>query len=364
MIKLVTLKQKLYINEDYEVITLQESLSLLETLSEISVDTETTGLNSHTEELLLTQLGNYKYQVVIDNTTVDILHYKELLETKFLIFQNAQFDLQFLFKHNIYPIKVYDTLLAECIITGGFGDEQDKKDVKAEFNLKVAEKFIDRKLGLDDLTLKYCNTTLDKSIRSDIATLGLTNRVIKYAADDIKYLGMIKQAQLDIIKSYTSLYNIDGKIIDLEMDAVLVFSRMCYNGIILNDVKYRKEVLDIVKKDVAASLSDLDAIVLNEPMLKRYHYVQGDLFFQARQTEINWNSSTQKLKILQVLDPQIESTNDQEIRKRFKLHDIFPIISKYNKSRKLESSFGEKFLSFINKKTKRMHPSVWQILNY
>jgi len=64
------------------------------------------------------------------------------------------------------------------------------------------------------------------------------------------------------------------------------------------------------------------------------------------------------------LDPQIESTNDQEIRKRFKLHDIFPIISKYNKSRKLESSFGEKFLSFINKKTKRMHPSVWQILNY
>ena len=362
MIKLVTNQLNIY-KDYYDIITVEESLGILNNLEELSVDTETTGFDPYTKNLLLTQLGDQDVQIVIDNTSVSIKHYKSLLESKLLILQNAQFDLRFLFKNNIYPTKIYDTLLAECIITGGYGDDADKKDVKKEFNSKIASKFIERGLALDDLAEKYCGITLDKSIRGEINRIGITNRVIKYAADDIKYLPGIKKEQLKIIDSFKNKYKIDGKIIELEMKVALVIARMCYNGIIVDSNKYQKEVLEKVAQEVEDSTNSLDDIVLKEDRLKKYQFSQGNLFFQSRKTEINWNSSAQKLVILKLLDDSIESTGDTEIRKRFKDHEIFSNLSKYNKSKKLESSFGKKFLSHINTKTGRMHPSVWQILS-
>jgi ribonuclease D len=106
-------------------------------------------------------LGDDKKQFVIDATTVDIRVYKELLETKLVILQNAKFDLRFLYHYRIVPKRIYDTFLVERILTA-----------------------------------------IDKTIRGNIHREGLSTRVIRYAADDVKYLGEIKRKQQEKLKEF------------------------------------------------------------------------------------------------------------------------------------------------------------------
>ena len=81
MIYLVTHNPQLFENDLYKVISEEESLQLLENLTEVGVDTETGGIDPHTKQLLLVQLGCYDFQVVIDCRTVDITFYKDFLES-------------------------------------------------------------------------------------------------------------------------------------------------------------------------------------------------------------------------------------------------------------------------------------------
>lgn len=82
MIYLVTGNSSLFNSEDaeYTIISIEESLKLLNSLSIIGVDTETEGIDVHTKKLLLAQFGCFDFQVVVDCRTIDIINYKELLE--------------------------------------------------------------------------------------------------------------------------------------------------------------------------------------------------------------------------------------------------------------------------------------------
>ena len=115
MIYLVTNNPNLVTNDLYEVISIKRSLELLDPLEIIGVDTETSGIDVHTKQLLLLQLGCFDFQVVIDCRTVDVLEYKSFLENnkKLWLFWNAKFDLKFFLKHNIIIDNIYDGFLAE-----------------------------------------------------------------------------------------------------------------------------------------------------------------------------------------------------------------------------------------------------------
>ena len=88
MIYLVTDNQSLFDSEntDYKVISVEQSLSLLEPLSVIGVDTETEGIDVHTKKLLLAQFGCFDFQIVVDCRTIDITCYKSLLEREDKLF--------------------------------------------------------------------------------------------------------------------------------------------------------------------------------------------------------------------------------------------------------------------------------------
>ena len=79
MIYFVTNEQRIF--ESFKIISVEESLRLLNTLSIVGVDTETKGLDPYTGTLLSLQLGCKEFQVVIDCTTIDIKKYKEFLES-------------------------------------------------------------------------------------------------------------------------------------------------------------------------------------------------------------------------------------------------------------------------------------------
>ena len=99
MIYLVTRQQILFPSEIYEVISVEKSIEILQSLSIIGLDTETTGFDPYTKELVSVQMGNKDFQVFIDTTTVDILKYRVLFESdeKLFILHNAKFDLKFLY---------------------------------------------------------------------------------------------------------------------------------------------------------------------------------------------------------------------------------------------------------------------------
>ena len=103
MIYLVTNKLELFESNLYKIITVEESISMMNPCQMLQVDTETDGRDCHINKLLCIQFGSKKYdfQIVVDCSTIDISQYKEILETKGLILQNAKFDLQFFYSNNI-----------------------------------------------------------------------------------------------------------------------------------------------------------------------------------------------------------------------------------------------------------------------
>ena len=79
MIYFVTGEKSLFESEAYKIISVEESLRLLNPLTIVGIDTETQGFSPFLKKLLLLQLGNRDFQVVIDCTTIDVTLYKEYI---------------------------------------------------------------------------------------------------------------------------------------------------------------------------------------------------------------------------------------------------------------------------------------------
>lgn len=340
MIYLVTLQKQLFENyKDIEICDIDKSLNILWTLPSIGVDTETEGFDPHTCNLICIQLGNAENQFVVDLESISIQCYKELLETKELLLQNAKFDLRFLYKQKIFPNKIYDTFLAECVLTTGIEN---------------------RELSLEALAKSYCGVQLNKEIRGKIHAERLSSRVIKYAAEDVAYLHEIREKQSIKITELQL-----EEVLNLENEAVKVFAKMEFDGVLLDQKKWLS-VADKTELEVIKLSKELDDIVENEPKLKKYipRYVQGDLFGEAnRDLGINWSSNAQKLEILKTLGLKVDSVDERSLLKNKKEHIIVPKLLDYSKQAKLATAFGRDFLKFVNKNTGRIHSDIWQILS-
>jgi len=341
MIYLVSNSIDLIPNEVYSTSTIDKCLEYFKDHKIIQLDTETTGFDPHTSRLLTIQLGDKTNQWVLEMASIDIQRLKPLLEDKdrTFILQNAKFDLRFFYKHNIFIQNVYDTFLVECILNTGLDDAP---------------------LGLDDLAMKYCGAVLDKTIRGNIHKEGLSTRVIKYAADDVKYLETIREKQLEQV-AYWQL----EKVVWLENEVTKVFARIEYTGISIDKHKWL-EVSKITEANTVRCIKELDDIVLNEPKLAKWcpKYVQTNMFdFEQRVLTINWSSNSQKLAILQALGLDVEDVGDRTLQKNKTKHPIVPKLIEYVKNAKLATAFGRKFLEYVNKSTGRIHYTVWQILS-
>lgn len=165
MIYLVTTQQQLFENELYKIIGVEESLRLLEPLTIVGLDSETTGLDPFTKELKLLQLGCFDFQIVIDCTTIDVRCYKEYLESnRLFVGWNLKFDLKWLFKYKIVPRKAYDGFLAEKLMWLGYPTGMHSMSLKSA-------------------GIQYLNIELDKTVRGQIIwKKELTDEIIKYAA--------------------------------------------------------------------------------------------------------------------------------------------------------------------------------------
>jgi DNA polymerase-1 len=348
MIYLVTNQQAMFSPSGYSMATVQESLDYLKTLDVIGFDTETRGMDPYTKELLSMQLGDNEKQFVIDCSTVNPKLYKELLETKELIMHNAKFDLRFLYYYQIVPTKIYDSFLVERILTTG---------------IDTARR------SLDAVTYKYCKIELDKTVRGHIHREGLSTRVIKYAADDVKYLHQIKRKQEVALEEMKLT-----KTASLDNQFVLVLAYIEYCGMFMVKEEWQKKCKDDLK-DLNAVKEKLDEFILeNKDKYGSYIDNQLSLFEEGTKCKLNWASSKQVIPFMQSLGVDT-LTKDKEtglmkhsIDKKVlgpqkKKHPIISTYIEYTEHQKVVSTYGENWFDYINPVTGRIHTNYTQIMN-
>lgn len=354
MIYLVTNQKELFNRDEITLVSVEESLALLHNLDRVGLDTETSGLDPYIDNLLSLQLGNKEFQVVVDASTVDVRKYKEFLESdRTFLGWNLKFDLKFLFRKGIYPKRVYDGYLGEKLLYLGYP------------------------AGIHGLSLKaagenYLGIELDKSIRGKIIYLGLTADVVKYGADDVKYLEDI------ILKQWEELKKKDlTRAIKVENKFVLPLAYMEYCGVKL-DVDKWKAKMEMDNEKYQKSIKALnDWVCRNLPNDRRFTKVelQGDLFTGYNtdpQCIINWDSPKQVIPLFKELGFDLDTKDKKSgemkdsvdakiIEPQKHVSDIAPIYLDYKAASKVVGTYGENFLEQINPVSGRIHTNFQQM---
>ena len=356
MIYLVTLNQELFNNDAYKIISVKESLEILEPLQIVGLDTETSGLDCWTKELLSVQLGCRYFQVVIDCKTIDILQYKEYLESdRLFIGWNLKFDLKFLYRKFIIPKNVYDGYLAEKMQWVGYPSGMHS-------------------LSLKSAGYEYLGIELDKSVRGKIIYQGLNTETIIYSANDVAYLEDIRNKQLERLKEKDLL-----TALEYENRFVRVLAYIEYCGVKL-DVKRWKKKMDNDQKILNEKLKILNKWVEEHyPNNEQFCKIdlQGDLFREeAFDTDpkciINWNSPQQVIPLLEAegLDLLVKdketgkmkkSVDAKVIKPQKDKSDIVQPYTEFSEAQKVVSTYGEEFIKQINPISSRLHTQYNQI---
>lgn len=379
-IYVVTGQRQLFDSNLYKVISVEESLKLLDSLTIVGLDTETKGINPHDGTLLSLQLGNRDFQIVIDCTTVNILLYKEYLESdRLFIFWNAKFDLKWLFKYKIVPNKVYDGFLGEKLLWLGYPivlspdmwdriqePRYDYVSAKAEGKKNTKDYYIIR------MTLKkagelYLGIELDKTIRGQIIWRGLDDQVIEYAALDVKYLEDIMSEQQKALKEKGLM-----RAMECENKFIVPLAYMEFCGIKLDIDKWKNKMAKD-KKTLEEVIEKMNQWLIENDPSSKYIYVnlQGDLFaenpFDTKpKVSINWNSAPQVIPVLKKYGVEVaiedkdkggekDSINEKVIAPQKDKCSLIPLYLEYKGLMKLVTTYGQNFIDQINNNTGRIH---------
>ena len=323
---------------EYESASVEEILDYFEDKDQVEVDTETTGFDPHSKEIITLQLGDIDRQYVIDVRTVAIKHFKDLIESKLCLLQNAKFDYKILYKNDIVLNEVYDTMLAEQIIFNGFKE---------------------RGSSLKALNENYLGVEMEKETRGTFSSLRgdpLKDRQIRYAGTDVARLSMIKRLQQRYIRKY-DLHNA----IELAMKVIHPLADMELNGMRLD----QKEWMGVANKKEQKLINleyKMDRYLVDEGVYQP-NKLGSDLFGnKTRVLDINYGSPKQVKETLISLGMDVDSTGARTLKK-LKDNKFVELLLDHRELAKKVSTYGEKFLEYINRNTGRVHTSFWQIKN-
>lgn len=429
MVYLVSKNKSLFKSELYKTISFAQALAMLLPLKEVQVDSETTGLDCHTKVLLTLQLGCTEFQIVFDWTTLtkdEKRHIKEYMESdRLFIGHNLIFDLTFLYKQNIWPNHIYDTMIGEQLIFLGYprvlttdlvndlGIEFPGYEyVVPEAAAGVAkEPYWELSYSLKATAKRRINVDIDKTVRGKIINEGLTEDVVLYAGGDVMWLEKIKDAQqIELEKQELT----KAMLFECEFIKSLAYVKYC--GVKLDPVKWTDK-MNKDQADLKKAVEELDKFVCDldeQGYIYRYatskkererivslgferfpekdtefecwrykikgmfaHInLQGSLFEEyddiGLKCDINWSSYKQVIRLFELLGIQVKTFDKKTKREKKSIEEKliapqekdFPIISvflRYQAASKVVSTYGQNWLNAINPVTRRIHVELHSI---
>ena len=324
--------------------TIEQCLEYFKDKKEIGLDTETFGFDVFTCRMICIQLGDRDNQFVIEYSSSNVKRLKPLLEDNSKVFlgHNLKFDFRFFLYEGIIINSIYDTYISEQILWNGY------KNMKK---------------SLDYVSERYTGVFLDKSIRGNIHKEGLSDRVIFYSADDVKYLLQIKEKQLERAINWGLTRSIQLNNLFVPVIAYLEFS-----GFKLDETKWNEKITKDSKK-LNEKLTILNNYIL-EHKITEFIEPQLDIWNPVG-ANINWNSPKQVIRLFQILgiDTRILDKDSGEIKntvnatfleKKVNEHPLIKIYIEYRELLKRNSTYGKNWFKFINPVTGRIHTKFQQ----
>ena len=318
---------------EYELIQDQSRLAqvaeLLTTEKVLGIDTETTGLDPYTVDLLLLQISTADKVYIVDCKRVVPLALKAVLENPEIlkIAQNAKFEYVMLRQQvGITLNGIFDTMLAERLLTAG----------------------ISREISLKAIAQKYIGAVLDKSVRESfykLAAVGdayLAPEQLHYAARDAYIMIPIWKQMLPGLKKQGLL-----PVADLEFKCIPAVGDMELAGVQIDVARWRNIISGVaVQREKAAE--ELTELLAPASM-------QATMFGVS---SINLNSNVQLLEAFNHLGVIMPDTMEATLVKYD--HPVVAKLLEYRSHEKTLSAFGENVLSLINPLTGRIHPDFNQ----
>ena len=297
----------------------------------LAVDTETTGLNPHSDRLRLIQLATEGLPVVIIDCFSFLLNgietIKDILEgPNIKIFQNAKFDLQFFMKLGIHPSPIFDTMLANQLLrtSGGSG-----------------------RSNLAALVRHYLDEDISKEEQKSDWQGVLNESQLIYAARDAEVLLRLRKAMAG------ELYgNALSKVAKIEFSCVHAIAEMEYIGVSLDTDRWKQLIMQTEKEK-------------NEALDVLYSYsgkpvVQMSLWGEDVALNQNFESNQYVLQLLRSNGIEAETTSKRELS-AYSGHPLIKALTAYRKAAKALSSFLYPIPKMIEPETGRLHPQYGQI---
>lgn len=311
----------------------------------ITYDVETSGLDPYLNRMYLLQFGvpgmNYVVSLLADNalskkdTESPVYRkFKAVAEgPKIKIGHNIGFDYKMTrAKLNIKLSNMFDTMIAERLLTVG----------------KTKNKLS----NLAEVTKKYLNRNLDKSVRSQFHKGYIINEFtqhqIEYAAGDLDGLVDIYMKQVSLLAKE----DLTG-VASLEFDVIPIVAMMEYRGVTIDVERWRANILEAEKQ--RASLRRQIETLLRP--LQRQPGLWDNI------CTISIDSRPQLLAALKKLPgfDDLENTDKKFLRKYVDKHPVVKLLLNYSTVTKLCTSYSEELLSKINSFTGRLHGSLKQV---
>lgn len=338
--------QELIESDKFKSVDIPFLLKWLEDKPFIGLDIETEGFWDMEKQIIMIQISDSIDSFVIDvrNRLDLIIALKPIIESKKILKLgvNLKFEYKFFRQYGIVMENCYDCFLVECLLTNGLED---------------------REVGLKGMSKKYLNIDMDKEIRQSFTESNgapFTTKQILYGAGDVSGLHKIKECQKPLIEKLEL-----QSVVDLENEVLCVLGDIEFNGMAFDTLSWNK--LSLQSQAIVLQYEqELDALVKHDSKLQRFikKYVQSDLFGEvSRDVTIKWSSPKQVNEVFKIMGLELKSSSEKEIHQ---YQSKYPLIKKfidYKKQQKLCTTYGNKFLKYVNKKTGRIHTDFFQIVN-
>ncbi len=296
----------------------------------LALDTETSGLDPHSDRMLLIQFGTADKQVLIDADTVTGADLRPIFRPdRPVVMHNASFDIKMLQKRygpelGLPDAQIVCSMAAERVIRNG-----RKSDV------------VMQGWGLKTLAERYAGMELDKSIRQGFYGIqsisDLSESELYYALRDVEATWKVFASQLPQLKKDDLM-----RVCALEGAAQVGFAQLELQGAPIDTDAWRAQ-LEGARTGSADARKKLD--------VEFWSVADRDLFGG---TTLNYDSDEAVLGALQKLGVDLQSGRREALIATG--HSAALAVAEYREHQKIVSTYGESFLAHVHEKTGRIHP--------
>lgn len=355
--------------EDFDVL-----LEFLNNSSAIGFDIETTGLFPRESEISLLQFSDGESIFIVDAVELEgrynrsdippmrpsgkkgVIHTPESEEWWSKYTQSDLLKLLIPFLESTSIKKIIQNLKFES----SWAQEKIGCDINGAFDTFIGARLLDtlQNYKLDTLLHVYLGVAISKEEQLSDWSSSLMQEQYEYAARDVYYLPELRKKILEKLRQEEML-----EIAGIEFNAVRAVSKMENMGIPLDVKMYSKLVEELtVRRDIRAKeLED----ILNKASGKTITTaIQGGLFGEDKVIKtggINLNSPAQMKEAFEKLGVHLPSTDKQIVNRMLASNPKLKYLTDYRAAQILVTSFGQKMLDAVDKKTGRIHPTFHQM---